>query len=132
MLFLDSSTIIAYSDDIGPVVDHVDAGGELFTSPICVYEVVEGEMWKTDKSAYTIRQGFAGVKSLPLNEEIALEAARLQHQLRQDGDEMPVRDLLIGATARSTGAELVVADDDFATDHLREFITVSDYSHLID
>jgi len=132
MLFLDSSTIIAYSDDIDPIVEHVDAGGELFTSPICVYEVVEGEMWESGRTAYTVRQGFAGVKSLPLNEEIALEAARLQHQLRQNGDEMAVRDLLIGATARSTGAELVVADDDFAAEHLREFITVTDFSDEID
>ena len=132
MLFLDSSAIIAYSDDIEPIVDHVDEGGELFTSPICVYEVVEGEMWKSGKSAHTIRQAFAGVKSLSLNEEIALEAARLQHQLRQHGDEMPVRDLLIGATARSTGAELVVADDDFATERLRDFIIVTDFSHLVD
>jgi predicted nucleic acid-binding protein len=132
MLFLDSSAIIAYSDDREPVVEHVDGGGELFTSTICVYEVVEGEMWHTGKSAYTVRQGFAGVKSLPVNEEIVLEAARLQHQLRQDGDEMPVRDLLIGATARSTGAELVVADDDFAVDHLRNFITVTDFSHTVE
>jgi len=34
-------------------------------------------------------------------------------------------DLLIGATARSTGAELVVTDSDFETEQLKELLTVT-------
>jgi predicted nucleic acid-binding protein len=49
----------------------------------------------------------------------------MQHELRRDGDEMSVRDLLITATARSTGAELVVADTDFETEHLQDRMTVT-------
>jgi predicted nucleic acid-binding protein len=125
MLFLDSSTIIQYNDDNPEVVDYVDGQGQLFTSTICVYEVVDGEMRATNKSSHVIRQGFGGVRSIELNEEIALEAARMQNELRRDGDEMAVRDLLIGATARSTGAELVVADADFETEHLQDVMTVT-------
>jgi len=125
MLFLDSSTIIEYNDDNPDVVNYVDGQGQLFTSAICVYEVVEGEMWATNKSAHVIRQGFGGVRSIELNEEITLEAARMQNELRRDGDEMAVRDLLIGATARSTGAELVVADSDFETKHFTDLLTVT-------
>ena len=125
MLFLDSSTIIEYSNDTQNVVEYVDDEGQLFTSAICVYEVVEGEMWATDRSAHAIRQGFRGVKSVQLNEEIAMEAARMQNELRANGEEMSVRDLLIAATARSTGAELVVVDSDFQTDVLADYVTVT-------
>lgn len=126
MLFLDSSAIIAYSDEHPTVVEHIENGGQLFTSAICVYEVINGEMWASGKSAHRIREGgFGGVQLIELNEEIAMEAARIQTQLRRDGDEMAVRDLLIGATARTTGAELVVADSDFETHYLREPLTVT-------
>jgi len=125
MLFLDSSVIIAYSEDHPTVVEYIEDSGQLLTSAICVYEVVNGEMWASDQSAHTIRDGFGGVQSIELNEEIAMEAARIQTQLRRAGDEMAVRDLLIGATARTTGAELVVADSDFETEHLRELMTVT-------
>jgi predicted nucleic acid-binding protein len=128
MLFLDSSALIEYNNDNPAVVAHVDDRGQLFTSAICVYEVVEGEMWATNESPHVIRQGFGGVRSIELNEEIALEAARIQNELRSDGDEMPVRDLLIAATARSTGAELVVADGDFETDLLDDLMPVTNFA----
>ena len=125
MLFLDSSTIIEYNNDVTAVVEYADDNGPLFTSAICVYEVVQGEMWATNKSAHVVRQGFGGVQSLELNEDIAMEAARIQNELRRDGDEMAVRDLLIATTARSTGAELVVADSDFETDILEDHLQVT-------
>ncbi|ERH08868.1 MAG: putative nucleic acid-binding protein, contains PIN domain protein [halophilic archaeon J07HX64] len=125
MLFLDSPTIIEYSNDTQSVVEYVDDKGQLFTSAICVYKITEGEMWATNKSAHAVRQGFRGVNSIQLNEEIAMEAARMQNELRANGEEMSVRDLLIAATARSTGAELVVADSDFQTDVLADYLTVT-------
>lgn len=128
MLFLDSSTIIEYSNDNPSVVSYLEEGRQLFTSAICVYEVVSGEMWASNRSPYTIRRGFSGVQSIPLNEEIALEAARIQHELRRNGDELAVRDLLIAATARSTGSELVVADSDFETAYLQDILTVTNFA----
>jgi hypothetical protein len=127
MLFLDSSAIIAYNDALPAVVEYVDGSEPLFTSAICVYEVVTGGMRATDKSAHEIRQGFGGVRSLELNEPIALEGARLQAELRAAGEELAARDLLIAATARSTGAELVVADDDFDTSVLRSAMSVRNF-----
>lgn len=127
MLALDSSAIIDYSNDREEVVDYLDGRGPFITSAICVYEVVAGEMWATGKSAHTVREGFDDVRSLELNEEITLEAARIQVQLRGRGAEMPVRDLLVAATARSAGAELVVADDDFVTDPLQELLRVTNF-----
>ncbi|WP_339102734.1 PIN domain-containing protein [Haloterrigena salinisoli] len=71
------------------------------------------------------RQHFGGVRSLEFSEEIALEAARLRDELRTDGDRMAVRDLMIAATARSTGDHLVVADSAFQTDALESTLQVT-------
>ena len=62
---------------------------------------------------------------MDLNEQIALEANRMQDRLMDDGERMPARDLLIAATARSTGDELVVADGDFETGLLSEMMAVT-------
>ena len=40
---------------------------------------------------------------------------------------MSVRDLLIAATARSTGAELVVVDEDFETDTLEDVMDTTNF-----
>lgn len=55
------------------------------------------------------------MQALDLNEEIALEAGRMQDKLLDDGERMATRDLLIAATPRSTGDELVIADRNFET-----------------
>mgnify|MGYP005870332781 CR=1 FL=1 len=42
-----------------------------------------------------------------------------------DGQRMAARDLLIAATARSTGDELIVADGDFETRHLTDLMDIT-------
>ncbi|PSQ45777.1 VapC toxin family PIN domain ribonuclease, partial [Halobacteriales archaeon SW_6_65_15] len=74
------------------------------------------------------RQDFGGVHALELTEEISLEAARMQDELLDDGQRMPTRDLLIAATARSTGDHLVVADSDFETAVLESSMQVTNLS----
>ena len=49
----------------------------------------------------------------------------MQDQLMDDGERMAARDLLIAATARSTGAELIVADSDFETRLLTDLMDVT-------
>jgi len=85
-------------------------------------------MWQDDVTAHVPRQSIGGVRSIDLSETIAMEDPRMQNELRGDGDEMAVRDLLIAAMARSTGAELVVADSDFETEHLTDLMTVTNLS----
>lgn len=125
MLFLDTSAILAYKRDESDAVSYLDGNEPWFTSTICIYEFVNGAMWRDDISAHVARQSIGGVRSLDLSETVAMEAARIQNELRRGGDEMSVRDLLIAATARSTGAELVVADGDFETEYLTDLMTVT-------
>jgi len=125
MLFLDTSAILSYKREEQAAVSHLEANKPWFTSTICVYEFVNGAMWRDDISAHVARQSIGGVRSIDLSETVALEAARIQTELRRDGDEMSTRDLLIAATARSTGAELVVADSDFETELLHDLLNVT-------
>lgn len=128
MLFLDTSAILAYKRENGRVVSYLEENKPWVTSTICVYEFVNGAMWQDGITAHVARQSIGGVQSIDLSEAVALEAARIQNQLREDGEEMSVRDLLVGATARSTGAELVVADADFHSEYLQDVLTVTDFS----
>jgi predicted nucleic acid-binding protein len=111
------------------VVEYVeDRGQPYLTSSICVFEVIDGELGAGTTDVVEVQQDFGGVQSLDLNENIALEAGRIQDQLLDDGERMATRDLLVGATARSTGAELVVADSDFKTQLLTDLMEVTNLS----
>ena len=125
MLFLDTSAILSYEREEEPAVSYLEGDEPWFTSSVCVYEFVNGAMWRDGISAHVARQSIGGVRSVDLTETVAMEAARIQSGLRSDGDEMAVRDLLIAATARSTGAELVVSDSDFETEHIEELLAVT-------
>ncbi len=125
MAFLDSSVIIDYLVGVDHVVEYVDDQSSLFTSSLCVYEVLEGEVLGSGETdVIGARQAFGRVKALEFNEELALEAARMQDQLASSGNALPTYDLLIAASARSTGDELAVTDDDFVTDALEDVVDV--------
>lgn len=73
----------------------------------------------------TNSSNFGGVQALEFNEALALEASRLQHASLQEGMELYHLDAMIAATARSTGDEYVVADDDFETVPLNDVMAVT-------
>ena len=126
MTFLDSSVIIDMLEGIPDVVEYVeDRGQPYLTSSVCVFEVIDGEVGSESTDIVAVRQEFGGVRALDLNEQIALEAGRMQDQLMDDGERMATRDLLIAATARSTGDELIVADGDFETQLLTDLVDVT-------
>jgi hypothetical protein len=129
MTFLDSSVIIDMLQGVDSTVEFVEDQSEPYlTSSICVFEVVQGRLGSGSTDVVAARQSFGGVRALDLTETVALEAARLQDQLLEDGQRMGARDLLIAATARSTGDHLVVADDDFDTDALASRMQVTNLS----
>ena len=126
MTFLDSSVIIDMLAGVNDVVEAVEARGQPYlTSAICVFEVLDGVVGGGETDVVAVREQFGGVHALELNEHISIEAARMQDQLMDDGERMAARDLLIAATARSTGDELVVADGDFDTGSLSEMMDVT-------
>src|SRR6056297_47387 len=129
MTFLDSSVIIDMLQGVDSTVEFVQEQGEPYlTSSICVVEVLDGKLGAGSTDVVSVRQDFGGVHSLDLTENISLEAARLQDELLDDGQRMATRDLLIAATARSTGDHLVVADSDFETEALESYVSVTNLS----
>lgn len=129
MTFLDSSVIIDMLNGVDSTVEFVQEQGEPYlTSTICVFEVLDGKLGSGSTDVGSARQDFGGVRSLDLTEDISLEAARMQDRLLDDGQRMAARDLLIAATARSTGDHLVVSDGDFETDALRSHMQVTNLS----
>lgn len=125
MTFLDSSTIIEYLRDNETVIDYLDERQPWWTSTICVFEVLNGPAGSAGFDPVEVRQQFGGVEALGFNEQLALEAARLQSVAIEDGSELSPRDAMIAATARSTGDEYVVADSDFETEPLEGRMTVT-------
>ncbi|MDS0477079.1 PIN domain-containing protein [Natrinema sp. 1APR25-10V2] len=126
MTFLDSSVIIDMLEGVDDTVEYVESQDEPYlTSSICVHEVLAGALGRGETDVATERQHFSGVRSLEFNENLALEAARLQDELLSKGERMAARDLMIAAAARSTGDHLVVADSDFRTDVLESKMRVT-------
>ena len=125
MTFLDSSTIIEYLRDNQMVKDYLDKREPWWTSTICVFEVLNGPAGSPNFDPMEERQTFSGVQALELNEQLALEASRLQDASIEDGSELSHRDAMIAATARSTGDEYVVADSDFETEPLEDVMEVT-------
>jgi len=130
MTFLDSSVIIDMLNGVDSTVEFVQEQGEPYlTSSICILEVLDGKIGSGTTDVVSARQDFDGVHSLDLTENVSLEAARIQDELLDDGQRMATRDLLIAATARSTGDHLVVADSDFETDVLESHVQVTNLSN---
>ncbi|WP_123539176.1 PIN domain-containing protein [Halosimplex salinum] len=125
MTFLDTSTIIQYLRDDSTVREYIEGREPWLTSTVCVFEVLNGRLGSDNTDIGGVRQDFAGVQAIELNESIAIEAARLQDELIDDGERLATVDLLVAATARSTGDELVVADADFQTDALEDAMQVT-------
>jgi len=123
--FLDTSVIIQYLGGDPDARDYIEGREPWLTSTICVFEVLNGRLGSGDTDVVDARQDFGGVRALELNETIAIEAARLQDDFVDGGTRLSTVDVLIAATARSTGDELVVADSDFETEALTDVMTVT-------
>jgi len=93
-----------------------------------VFEVLNGPAGTPGFDPVEERQRFGGVEAIEFNEQIALEATRLQDAAIKNGSELSHRDAMIAATARSTGDEYVVADSDSQTEPLEAVIDVTNLS----
>jgi predicted nucleic acid-binding protein len=124
-MFLDSSTIIDLLHGVDAVTRYVDTTGPLLTSTVCVVEVLDGKLGAGSTDVVAARNDFGGVRSIDFTETVALEAARLQDTLVDEGDRLAGRDLMVAATARSTGDEFVVTDTDFQTGALEDHMNIT-------
>lgn len=124
MAVLDSSAIIGYLRGEEAVRQYIEGRKPWLTSAVCLSEVIEGRLGHGETDVIGVRREFGDVYALDLNETIALEASRLQDELLGSGTRLATVDLLVAATARTTGDELVVADGDFDTPALTQSVPV--------
>lgn len=73
-----------------------------------------------------VHEPFAGVWALALDDQITLKTARMQDQLKENGERVKVGYLVTAAITRSTVAELVVTDSRFERDCLTELSRMAD------
>jgi tRNA(fMet)-specific endonuclease VapC len=60
-----------------------------------------------------VKQGLTWLNVEPFTDEVAEEAAEIQHELRKAGQVLSKADNLIAGQVREAGATLVTRDDDF-------------------
>ncbi len=126
MAFLDSSVIIDYLEGVEGIVDAVEAEPlPHLTSSICVYEVLAGSVFASGPTDLAgARQTFGQVDAVGFDESTAIEAARMQTRLLDQGAPLRPRDLFIAATARSLGEPLLISDREFDVAGLRALMSV--------
>jgi len=115
-IFLDSSSIIAYLKADTKVKEEIDSADEIYSSSLCVFEVLLGEEYakikgfkpKNDASAF-----FGGMTIIPFSEEDAKKAAEVQAYLISKGIIINGMDVLIAASAYRMNLTIIAKDHDY-------------------
>lgn len=116
MILVDSSAWITYyrregSEDIkGLIIEAISADGVAINGVIAV-EVLSGI--SRDKEFKKVDSDFKGFHWFPLVEETFSEASSLGSSLRKKGITIPSTDLIIAASAISSGSTLFHLDSHF-------------------
>ena len=112
---VDTSIFIARESDRPLDVGRMP--GEIAVSVITVGELRAGVLAAPDvatrnRRLTTLTEALA-FDSIPIDERVAEEWARLRVELRDTGQRMPINDSWIAATARSVGVPVVTQDHDY-------------------
>jgi predicted nucleic acid-binding protein len=130
MKCLDSSFLIDYLDgeEATLVCLSENAEAPLYVPAIALYEIYEGAVYDDDDEPKATRQNLDWMDDvLPFSETTALETARLQRSLLEEGSPLAPRDAMVAATAREVGATLVSGDGDFLDDSVQSVLDVEGY-----
>lgn len=117
---LDSTFLVDFLD---PARDRHDAARAwmesredepMYAPTFALWEVLRGAArLEGVEGVDDLRAELEWLTPLPFSEAAAAEAATIEAELREDGDEVSVADYPIAGTARSAGATVVTADPDF-------------------
>jgi predicted nucleic acid-binding protein len=130
MKCLDSSFLIDYLDGEEATLVYLSENAEapLYVPAIALYEIYEGAVYDDDDEPKATRQNLDWMDDvLPFSETTALETARLQRSLLEEGSPLAPRDAMVAATAREVGATLVSGDGDFLDDSVQSVLDVEGY-----
>ncbi|WP_276301313.1 PIN domain-containing protein [Halorussus lipolyticus] len=131
MKCLDSSVLIAYLEEdetaLHYISDHLDE--PLYAPSLALFEVYQGAVFGDDEDEPEVtRQHLDWLDDiLPFTEATALETARLQSELLDEGTPLAPRDAMIAGSAREVGATLVSEDGDLTNDGVKTVMAAESY-----
>lgn len=116
MKLVDSSFLIDFAkgdEDAEAYLEAHDDDEELGASTIVLSEMYRGLFIVSDMGHEEVLSHYSWLEAIPFDNRVALEAADIYVQLREDGNMINKSDIYIAATARLHGFSLVVGDDHF-------------------
>lgn len=110
-LFLDSSAIIDLFRNDKDVIDILSKADEVYTSSICAYEVLLGEMYNDKKGRQSalekMQKFFEVMVTLPFTYNDSLKASEITAMLSIKGKKVDDFDVLIASQALALGSTVL-------------------------
>lgn len=91
--------------------EHADR--PLFAPAVVKWELYRGGVRVGDSYTRELQRFTADVETVPLTDDRALEAARVEEETRTDGTPLAIADCLIAGIVRAVGGTIVTRDRDF-------------------
>lgn len=127
MTLYDSSALIEYLDGTPAAVEYVEVNADerAVAPPLVLYEVYQGEVFKSGPSAFdALDSALQWLDVVDSTTGFARAAAELQDELQRRGTVLSARDAFVAGSAMALDEPLVVADDDFDVEGLTELLDV--------
>lgn len=125
------------NDLLDDYLDGLDAAAEFLTehddelwavSSLALFEAYMGALYGRPRgSVDDVFEATRGFEVLPITDETALRAARLQETLKADGVELGFVDAMLVSTADEAGATFATNDGTLRRDEVRDRIAILDY-----
>lgn len=116
MIAFDTSFLLDYLDGVEETADYLDEHEDkpFFAPALCLFEVYRGAARVGGETQVErVMSGLAWLQPLPLNQAAAKEAALIEAELRDEGQQVNLGDTLIAGIGRHHGARVVTRDAHF-------------------
>lgn len=126
MIAFDTTFLIDYLDAVPATEEFLQRheSKPFFTPSLSLFEVYRGAAQTVGpETVDTLVTKLDWIEPLPLTHATAREAAVIEAELLDEGNQINLKDILIGGVCRHHGATLVTRDSDF--DQINELETVA-------
>ncbi len=126
-MLYDSSVLIDYLDGRETAVEYIESNlDERAVAPqLVLFEVYQGEVFTSGSADFdAVDRALAWLTPVETSAGFARESARVQAELRRQGEVLGARDAFVAGAAIALEERLVVADADFDVNGLRTLVDV--------
>lgn len=82
-------------------------------STVSLFELAFGVVWDGERDLQILQDSLQWVDLLEFSADDAIAAARIQAELQEAGERLPIGDVMIAGVARNRGARVVAGDGHF-------------------